>query len=77
MSQGYRKLRVLLNTKKPRFSRIVDAETGEEFLVSDVQINFGHSTKYQLRVQLTLEVPGVEIVVDEPDDPLGVSELVK
>lgn len=66
MSKGYRKLRVLLNTKHPRLSRIVDAETGEDILISDMQIELGYNTKFELRVHFTMSDPGIEIMIDEP-----------
>ena len=71
MSQGYRKLRVLLNTKKPRYSRIVDVESGEDILASNIQIDAGYhdgSTKFVMAVHFTVIDPGFEIMLDEPLD---------
>ena len=71
MSQGYRKLRVLLNTINPRFSRIVDVESGEDILASNIQIDAGYhrsSTKFEMAVHFTVEYPGFEIMLDEPLD---------
>lgn len=73
----YRKVRVLLNTKTPRFSKVIDLASGEEIPVSDVQINIGHSTRFSLKVQFTMEDPFVEVVLDAPDDPLGVGAIVQ
>ncbi len=66
MSQGYRKLRVLLNTKHPRRSRIVDVESGEDILVNDIQIDMGYSTKFEMVVRFTITAPGIELMIDEP-----------
>lgn len=77
MMVDYCKLRVLLNTKQPRRSRVIDVETGKEVPFEDVQINIGRSTKFQLKVQFTMEEPFVEIAAEAPEDPLGISELIK
>ncbi len=66
MSQGYRKLRVLLNTKHPRRSRIVDVESGEDILVNDIQIDMGYSTKFEIVVRFTITTPGIDLMIDEP-----------
>ncbi len=77
MSQGYRTLRLYLNSKHPRASRVIDVESGEDILVTDVQINFGYASKFQLKVQLLIEAPGIEIVMDEPPEASTAAELLK
>jgi hypothetical protein len=68
MSEGYRKLRVLLNTKHPRRSRVVDVESGEDLLVTDIQIDMGYrnTTRLEMALHFTVTYPGFEIMLDEP-----------
>jgi len=62
----YRKLRLELNTKTPKESRILDVESGDEILVEDAQIVCGRATMYGIEVLLTLKAPeSIEVVTKE------------
>lgn len=71
------KVRIYLNTKQPRLSRVIDVTTGEDLPVSDVQFQVGHATRFQLKVQLTMEAPYIEVVTEAPDDPFYLSSFVR
>lgn len=72
------KLKVFLDSKTPRRSKVVVASTGEEIFVTDIHIHVaGTSSPNRLRVQITLENPWIEVIAESPDDPLGVSALTE
>jgi head-tail adaptor len=75
MSQGYRKLKLLLNTQSPHDSRVIDVESGENIQVSDVQVNVGYDTKFTVEVRLTIPDSGIDIeVISDNDSQREVAE---